>query len=434
MNEPYSYLVKVTLVSGLLYSIYGIFLQRTTFHQLNRFLLLFIIMFSLVCPLLHFNITEAYDLGLNDDWFNDVKNYADGKTFQTQVHQPKHLFQMSDLVLLGYFMGVMVFLVRSVRQFQSVFRLKKRAITLIKKNRTVFVYSDEIKTPFSFFNWIFLPLKDRNIDYANSSILQHEKTHSVQWHSIDLVLSEVYCIVFWFNPFAYLLQKSLKNVHEYIADNFVMRSNRTTLEEYLKLLVTEMEWNISYGITNNFKSMTIKKRIDMITKRTHSFWHSIFYLLLIPAVILMIQSFSMNPGADEIPSIRPVKGGKITVRFGYSGINPVTKKHYTHGGTDIKAEEGTKVMSSANGIVIEAAEKEGWGNVIVIKHGEQYESWYAHLKNFNVKKGDLVNEGQVIGFVGNTGRSTAPHLHYEVRKNRVRVDPEDYFIVRHSED
>jgi murein DD-endopeptidase MepM/ murein hydrolase activator NlpD len=108
-------------------------------------------------------------------------------------------------------------------------------------------------------------------------------------------------------------------------------------------------------------------------------------------------------------------------------INPITKRQYTHDGIDIKISEGTPVINTASGVVIEAIEKEGWGKLIVIKHTNGYETWYAHLSKINLKKGDKVKKEQEIGFSGNIGNSTAPHLHYEVRQNGACVNPEEYF-------
>lgn len=426
MIDLFLYMAKVSIATGVLYSFYALLLRKTTFHQLNRFLLLFIIAFSIICPFLDLSFTGSYTLKTNYLWINELDNYSTQGPIQKTEIQNDSLFQIKNFVSLAYLIAVLFLLLRSIGQFRAIFRLKQSALVTLEEDSTVVIYLDNIKNPFSFFKWIFLPMECLN-NQANVSVIEHEKVHVKQMHSLDLILSEAYCIIFWFNPFVFLLQKSLKNIHEFIADNQVIRSNKTTIEEYLRLLVSKTEMNISFGITSTFNSLTIKKRIKMITNKKSSKKRSILYFLIVPILALMIQSFSPIDKSSDVPSIRPVKGGEISSKFGYIGINPVTKKQYTHGGIDFKISEGTQVVSSASGVVIEATEKEGWGKLVVIKHEDEYETWYAHLSKINVDIGNKVKLDQEIGLSGNTGYSTGPHLHYEIRKNGERVNPEEYF-------
>ncbi|MBZ0263650.1 M23 family metallopeptidase [bacterium] len=135
--------------------------------------------------------------------------------------------------------------------------------------------------------------------------------------------------------------------------------------------------------------------------------------------------------ADEkrlkhIPSIKPLNSGRYTDGFGYR-IDPFTKSYRFHYGADFSSPKGTPVYVTADGVVTKAKRLSGFGKVIIVDHGYGYETYYGHLDEFNVKKGQKVVRGDHIGFVGNTGRSTAPHLHYEIKVNNVSVDPLDYF-------
>lgn len=112
----------------------------------------------------------------------------------------------------------------------------------------------------------------------------------------------------------------------------------------------------------------------------------------------------------------------ITSNFGYR-IHPISKKRKLHAGTDIGAPRGTKVLAAGSGIVITAKEWGGYGNAIMIDHGNGKWTLYAHLSKIRVKEGDEVKTGQHIGDVGSTGNSTGPHLHFEVRVNSEPVDP-----------
>jgi len=112
------------------------------------------------------------------------------------------------------------------------------------------------------------------------------------------------------------------------------------------------------------------------------------------------------------PSVWPVHG-YLSAGFG-NRIDPFTGQRDFHPGIDISAPNGTKVMAPADGIVISTAERGGYGNAIVLNHQYGVVTRYGHLSSYNVRPGQRVRRGEVIGFVGSTGRSTAPHLHYEV--------------------
>jgi murein DD-endopeptidase MepM/ murein hydrolase activator NlpD len=104
----------------------------------------------------------------------------------------------------------------------------------------------------------------------------------------------------------------------------------------------------------------------------------------------------------------------------------LTKKKRFHQGVDLRAAQGTPVLAAGAGKVLEAGPKGAYGNCIIIVHDEIYQTLYAHLESVDVKAGDYLTAGQIIGTVGSTGVSTGPHLHYEVIKNGEKVNPADY--------
>ncbi|HHX87110.1 MAG TPA: peptidoglycan DD-metalloendopeptidase family protein [Firmicutes bacterium] len=125
------------------------------------------------------------------------------------------------------------------------------------------------------------------------------------------------------------------------------------------------------------------------------------------------------------PSIWPT-WGRITSGFG-NRRSPFNRyaTHF-HQGVDIAASYGTPICATADGTVSTAAYLSGWGNLIIITHGYGYQTYYAHLSGFTVSSGERVTRGQVIGYMGRTGRSTGVHLHYEVHVNGVAVNPLSY--------
>ena len=135
---------------------------------------------------------------------------------------------------------------------------------------------------------------------------------------------------------------------------------------------------------------------------------------------------------DEIlayPAIYPVETGKdrLSSQFGYRR-DPFSNKFKFHDGHDYSAHIGTSVHSTANGRVKKSKYWGSFGNYIEIDHGNGYVTAYGHLSKLNVRKGDKVSRGQKIGEVGNTGRSTAPHLHYEIQYQNKTIDPTPFYF------
>ena len=130
---------------------------------------------------------------------------------------------------------------------------------------------------------------------------------------------------------------------------------------------------------------------------------------------------------QNIPSIRPVDGGYLNSSFGYRK-DPIDGMRRFHQGQDITVSTGEQVYAPADGAVKRAYYVGGFGNHIKLDHGHGYTTIFAHLSKIYVKNGDKVKRGDVIGLTGNTGRSTAPHLHYEIHYYGTPQNPLDYFF------
>ena len=131
----------------------------------------------------------------------------------------------------------------------------------------------------------------------------------------------------------------------------------------------------------------------------------------------------------HIPSIRPVNGGFLNSSFGYrqDHIDDIRRFHQ---GQDITVPTGTPIFAPADGVVKRAYYIGGFGNHIKLKHSSGYSTTYAHLSKIFVRHGQKIKRGDIIGETGNTGRSTAPHLHYEVHYRGTPKNPLDYFFTQ----
>ena len=165
------------------------------------------------------------------------------------------------------------------------------------------------------------------------------------------------------------------------------------------------------------------KRLDMITKQ----------LVVQSRSFDEVIALAKNKEAmlASIPAIQPVSNKKLTrVASGFNyRIHPIYKVRHFHTGIDFTAPRGTEIYATGDGVIKEVnMKKGGYGNHVIIDHGYDYETLYAHMSRFKVRVGEKVKRGDVIGYVGSTGTSTAPHLHYEVIKNGEKINPMNFFF------
>lgn len=130
---------------------------------------------------------------------------------------------------------------------------------------------------------------------------------------------------------------------------------------------------------------------------------------------------------NTIPNGTPLSYARISSGYGYR-IHPVTKRKSFHPALDLKAATGTPIYAPANGVVVYAKWKGGYGKFILLAHSFGFKTAYGHLSRYAVKSGEYVNKGDLIGYVGSTGRSTGPHLHYEVRYLDKWLNPRPFLL------
>ncbi|MDC0126947.1 M23 family metallopeptidase [Methylophilaceae bacterium] len=128
---------------------------------------------------------------------------------------------------------------------------------------------------------------------------------------------------------------------------------------------------------------------------------------------------------ETLPSLYPVNVPYTSSSYGWRR-DPILGKRAMHEGIDFSAAHGESIYATAGGIVVYAGKKGAYGNLVTINHGGGLQTRYAHISKILVKKGDIVKKQDLIAFVGNTGRSTGPHLHYEIRLNKKSLDPKQY--------
>ncbi len=194
-----------------------------------------------------------------------------------------------------------------------------------------------------------------------------------------------------------------------------------------------------YGGTNRYEELEDMANADLVINTTSKLD------MLNRQLYIQSQSFDevveLCKNHDEmlqcIPAIQPVSNKNLKqTASGYGmRIDPIYKTPKFHAGMDFSANIGTPVYATGDGVVTKAGWESAYGNIIKIDHGYGYATWYAHLSAYKVRRGQRVKRGEVIGAVGNTGKSTGPHLHYEVHlKGRVQNPVNYYFMDLSAED
>jgi len=433
------YFFKIVFSFSMLYILFWLFLRKTTFHQANRFLLLAIVILSFVIPIVNIapsnilvpqNSIPIFDIGQFDGFIDSIE--------QTSLETNKTPMPIANILMILYWVVFFVLFTKlTIQLFKLIrYRLKKQAL---KQGKYTFIFSTENMAPFSFFYWIFIPTELHNKPNSNP-IIEHEKVHARQLHTLDVLISEIFCIIFWFVPFVYSFKNSIKSVHEFLADKKVTQNKEQKIK-YLQLLANETEKYTLIGLSSNFYCKTLKNRITMITKKQSSIISKARYLVLLPVAALLIQSFGLHPKADAtkptktnnvketpISFIQPIDADKCSISavFGMR-MHPIQKKKMMHNGIDYKAKTGTPIIASADGAVIRKEFKEGgYGKLIAIEHANGFYTLYSQLSEFKTEIGVNIKQGDIIGLVGSSGLSTGPHLHFEIRKDGEFVNPADY--------
>jgi murein DD-endopeptidase MepM/ murein hydrolase activator NlpD len=228
-----------------------------------------------------------------------------------------------------------------------------------------------------------------------------------------------------------ILSKKLNQI-EAVVENIEERDNNIYRVYFEASPIPEEQRRAGFGGVNRYKNLegydnsdliiNTTKRLDVLSKQT----------VVQSRSLDEIERLAENKAEliEAIPSIQPIKNQDLTRMasgYGYR-TDPFTKKRRFHYGMDFSARKGTPIYATGNGVVKRADNRSsGYGKHIRIDHGFGYISLYAHLSKYNVRRGQRVKRGDIIGYVGNTGRSVGPHLHYEIFKDKKKINPLNFY-------
>ncbi|MFC2106972.1 M56 family metallopeptidase [Bacteroidota bacterium] len=290
MNDFLLYMIQASISMALFYGIYWLFLRKETYFHTNRFYLNISLIISALFPLFDYtyflsNITNNYIVML-DPITITAKEINDGIQYNLSTFQ---------VILIIYFTGLTIF---SIRFLYQIFQLARIAFSgkVKVQNGVSYIISNKHISPFSFFNYIFLSSEELNQD-ESKGIIAHEKVHIKQKHSIDIILLEFFAIAFWFNPFIWLYKKSVKTIHEYLADEGVL-TNGYKRNTYQSLLLNQTLGIQINDLTNSFNHSLIKRRFIMMTKSRSGILARFKILLIVPTALIVL--FVTMAGKDAM--------------------------------------------------------------------------------------------------------------------------------------
>ncbi len=278
------YLLKASIVLIVFYSCYYIFLRKETFFSQNRWFLLTGLIISVVFPLIVIPVHITIE---PQSVTQQLYAYTD--TASVVNEQQAETIDWKNLFFNIYIIGLTLFLIQFLFQFGSLIWL---LLTNPKNKDGIYTYvivNNKI-SPFSFFKWIVFNPKSFN-EKELHLILTHEKVHANQWHSIDILITQLACSVFWFNPLVWLYRKHVRQNLEYIAD-FKTQYESAETKEYQHLLLKTSVGNEQISLSNHFYNSLIKERIIMLQKSRSNKKNQWKYLVMLPILAGLLMSMN----------------------------------------------------------------------------------------------------------------------------------------------
>ena len=283
-------------------------------------------------------------------------------------------------------------------------------------------------------------------------VIAHECAHIARYDDLQITLSAIVQAVYFFNPLVWYANLKLNQAREMLCDQRVLENDMMNRKIYVKSLINSLKDSTlnslmpallpEFGRYSQFimyRIHTISRGRLMKTNNTKTGLAVLLLgLMVLPMAIYTPVTLAKSPApaalatpADDsgVDFTCPLESGSITVGF-QEYVDPFTHEKKFHQGVDIRALQGTDILAAADGtvakVVTEYTRNKGRGSYLVIRHGNGLTSLYSHMNKISVSEGQTVTAGQVVGQVGTTGRSTGPHLHFEIMKDDEPVNPADY--------
>lgn len=331
MDNLLLYILKASAWLAFFYGFYWLFLRKETFFVLNRIYLVFTAFMTLILPL----IPISSPFGRKEIIIRpEFLGFAAGP-------EPKSP-GLADILIFFYITVSVLLLGRFLFRLGQLAALTKGS-DIQRVNGTKVVYLDRNCSTFSFFNWIFLQ-KSHAVDKDFNRILTHELVHIKQYHSLDIILIELLSIVLWFNPFVWPYKKSLREIHEYLADQAVIAQG-CSLVGYQLLILEQHVGGKLFEFASNFRNSQIKRRLTMLSKTESKKMSRLKFFLVLPLAVLLFLAFADSSPVIVVEDTPSGETGEMYVPLGKAELTPPQENEDVIKKYEMKLKELEKIKA-----------------------------------------------------------------------------------------
>lgn len=356
------YMLKTALCLSVFYLFYRFWLSKETFHRFNRMVLIGLILVAFVIPSL--KVSQNFHLPQIEQVFERLNipeeeteqehdlqkmEQVTTTTLHTQLEKERSDCTILTLGNLGflYLGGALLLLLRYIFSIACIYRLIRNSEKKCWKGKIRLVVHQQNVAPFSWRHYIVLSRQD--LEEYGEEIIAHEYAHIMHKHFRDLLLAEI-CLLFqWFNPAMWLFRKELKTVHEFEADESVLKAG-IDAKKYQLLLIQKTVGTRLYSMVNSFDHSSLKKRITMMLKKKSNPWARLKYLYVLPLAAIAVAAFARPEISSELDEISAIKVNDLTAIMKTEEVKSPEK----HPAKEIKVQ-GQVLEKSTNAPVVGAS-------------------------------------------------------------------------------
>ncbi|WP_288777031.1 M56 family metallopeptidase [uncultured Bacteroides sp.] len=303
MGLFFVYIVKSSVCLAGFYLFYRLLLSKETFHRFNRIALLTLLLLSLLLPFVQLTTIEQTEVHQTMLTIEQLLMMADMPVSEVTPAEAVTLSGI-QILLMVYLSGVLFFACRHIYSLGRLLMLLRSGEKEKMENGMTLVIHQQKISPFSWMKYIVISKVDLEED--GREILIHEAAHVRNRHSVDLLIADI-CIFFqWFNPASWLLKQELQNIHEYEADESVIREG-VNARQYQLLLIKKAVGTRLYSMANSFNHSKLKKRITMMLKEKSNPWARLKYLYVLPLAAIAVTAFARPEISGKMDEISAVK-------------------------------------------------------------------------------------------------------------------------------
>ena len=300
------YILKASLCLAVFYLFYRALMGKETFHRFNRLALLGLLALSCLLPAVEVTMPEAP--GMGQAFVSLEEMMVPVPEGEVILDEASAAFSWKEAILLVYVLGILFFLVRHLWSFARMIALLRTS----HKERldggiTLYIHRQQI-APFSWMKLI--AVSEADLAENREAILAHERAHIANRHSWDLLLAEICAFFQWFNPAAWLLKQELQTVHEYEADEWVIRHG-IDAKTYQLLLIKKAVGAKLYYMANSLNQSSLKKRITMMMKKKSNPWARMKYAFVLPLAAVTVAAFARPEVSNRLDEISSVNTGLL---------------------------------------------------------------------------------------------------------------------------